>query len=148
MNQAWQVLLNDHKIGELVLDEKYATTYFTIAAGILRQGENTISIEPVDNSSTIPNDIRIGHIILEARKLTDLLSEAAIEIKVVDGDSKLLIPSKITITDKNGILQPVGAVSNEHLAVRAGCIYTGIVLFYKIYMRCVFSNRRLSVGFA
>jgi hypothetical protein len=125
VNQAWQVLVNDHKIGELVSDEKYATTYFTIAAGTLKQGENAISIEPVDNRSTIPNDIRIGHIILENRKLTDLLSETAIEIKVADGDSKLLIPSKITVIDKNGILQPVGAVSNEHLAVRAGCIYTG-----------------------
>lgn len=43
----------------------------------------------------------------------------------MDKNDKKFIPARLTITDDKGIFQPVGAKSNENLAVRPGYIYTG-----------------------
>ena len=44
VNQSWQVLLNDKKIGELTIDEKDMISYFTIPSGLLRSGDNILYI--------------------------------------------------------------------------------------------------------
>jgi hypothetical protein len=122
VKQAWHVLLNGHELGVLTRDENDMVIYLNIPPGVLNLGENTLYIEPGD---TIPDDIRIGQIVLEARPVNEVLSEATLHIEVVDGESNTLLPVRITVVNTDGALQTVGASSGNHLAVRPGFIYTG-----------------------
>ena len=123
VSQSWKVLLNGKRIGELTPDEKYLKTYFSIPAQTILQGDNTLTIEPADTSLNPVDDISVGKIILENIPLNELLHQATIDAEITDADNKELIPSRITITNKN-MLQPVGATSGEKLAVRTGCVFT------------------------
>src|SRR5213078_4241915 len=61
----------------------------------------------------------------EPRSVREVLSEATLEIEVVDADTQSPLPSRITIADPNGSLHAIAAVSDDHVAARPGVIYTG-----------------------
>ncbi|HTE32183.1 MAG TPA: CehA/McbA family metallohydrolase [Chryseolinea sp.] len=121
VKQNWQVLINDHEIGRLVIDEKDMSTYFAIPGNILKDGMNTLLIkcEPAE-----PDDILIREIVLDSRPLTEVLAEATVDITVMDKRSRLLLPSRITIVNERGSLQTIYATSDSSLAVRPGCVYS------------------------
>jgi len=125
VSQSWNVLLNEQKIGELTQDEKYLSAYFAVPLQKLSQGDNTLTVEPVDTSLDPVDDISVGNITLEKIPVNELLSQSAADVEVIDADNKQLLPSRITIIGSNGVRQLVGALSNEHLAIRTGCVYTG-----------------------
>jgi hypothetical protein len=125
VSQSWNVLLNNEKIGELTPDEKYLKAYFAVPSQKLLQGVNTLSVEPTDTSSDPVDDISVGNIILEETPINELLSQSTVDVKVIDEDTKQLLPSHITVIGNKGVLQAIGANPNDHLAIRAGCIYTG-----------------------
>lgn len=122
VKQPWAILLNGHETGKLTQDENDMILYLEIDPGLLLAGENIIKIEPVN---TIADDIRVGEIYLFESPVSLVLSEAFLDIKVIDKDNQLPLPSRITITRKDGALQPVGAESSLNLAVRPGFVYTG-----------------------
>lgn len=122
VKQEWRVLLNGRMLGVLSRDENDMIIYLPIPAGILNTGENTLRIE---QAATIPDDIRVGQIVLEDRPVNKVLSEAVVSIEVADAVQDMLLPARITIAGRGGTLQTVGAQSNEYLAVRPGFIYTG-----------------------
>ncbi|MBD0378503.1 MAG: hypothetical protein ICV51_23100 [Flavisolibacter sp.] len=122
VNQRWKVLLNDHALGTLTVDENDMITYLVIPAGTLLTGSNKLQIEPSDIES---DDIRIGPIQLYNLPLNELLSEASITIEVVDKNHQQTIPARITIVNHEHALQTVGAATNNTLAVRPGFVYTG-----------------------
>jgi hypothetical protein len=122
VKQAWQVKLNDHHLGNLDRDEKDKVIYLEIPPGILASGKNRILIEQLDS---IPDDIKIGHIVLIDKTLSESLSEATAHIEVYDKTSGILLPARITVTNAEGALQTVGASSVGYLAVRPGVVYTG-----------------------
>src|SRR6187455_1280714 len=117
----WRVTLNGRDIGPLVTDEKDLVTYLTVPVGILREGENELLVKC---SESIPDDIRIGEIEIDSRPLTEVLSDASVEIQVFDSDTNKLLPSRITIINNEGALQTVSSSVNEHLAIRSGVVYT------------------------
>lgn len=123
VKQAWRVRLNDDNLGQLVGDEQDMTVYFVVAPHVLRDGENVLQIEPVDQRAA-SDDIRVGQIRLVKRPRRAVLAEATIEVRVVDADSKSLLPARITIVDTEGSLQTTAVTSNDELAVRPGVIYT------------------------
>jgi hypothetical protein len=67
----------------------------------------------------------VGNIILEDTSINELLSQSTVDVEVIDADSKQLLPSHIAVIGNKDVLQPIGVNSNEHLAVRTGCVYTG-----------------------
>lgn len=122
VKQNWQVLINGKSIGSLVTDEKEMTTYLSVPAKILVDGQNTLLIQCTDLTS---DDIKIGSISIDSRPIANVLSEATVEIQIVDANTGNLLPSRITIVNSNGVLQPVAAHPSKTLAVRSGVVYTG-----------------------
>jgi hypothetical protein len=125
VKQTWLVRLNGKELGRLSVDENDMRLYFAVPAGMLADGENRLRIEQDPRRQT-PDDIRLGEISLDPRPRGEVLSEASVEIEVLDVAevSRLPLPARITIVNDRGALQTVGAASNEHLAVRPGIVYT------------------------
>lgn len=122
VKQEWQVLMNEHEIGNLARDENGMIIYLPIFPGVLKSGNNILRIVPKD---TISDDILVGQLVLEDRPVNQVLSEATLHIEVNERESGKLLPVRITIANPEGILQSVGANSEKHLAFRPGFIYTG-----------------------
>lgn len=124
VKQLWRIKLNDRQIGQLVRDENDMAVYFAVPAGALADGENTLRIEPDRGGRSVPDDVRIGQIELDSRPLEDVLSEATVEVAVIDHASGESIPGRITVLDHHGTLQSVSAAPDRQIAVRPGTIYT------------------------
>jgi hypothetical protein len=124
VKQAWQVSLNGKELGRLVTDENDMVVYFTVPAERLKDGENDLRIE---SASRIADDIYVGEISLDDRPMAKVLSEATVEITVLEAQLRAKsasIPSRITILTAGGSLMATGAKSTDGLAVRSGIIYT------------------------
>lgn len=123
VKQAWRVQLNGKEIGRLTVDENDMIVAFPVAAGLLVDGDNVLRIEQQPRSRDT-DDIRVGEVAIHARPKADVLSEAALEVAVLDAADDKPLPARITVVDRNGALQTVGASSDETLAVRPGIVYT------------------------
>jgi hypothetical protein len=122
--QEWQVILNGHILGRLTEDEKDMISSYDIPSGVIKQVENKLRIEiSPKKPPTISNDIRVGELVIDSRPKERVLFECKLEVEIREGDR--LIPSRLTIADQNGVLQPIGGVSDENLAIRPGFVYTG-----------------------
>ena len=122
VKQTWLVRLNGQELGRLPTDENDMRVYFAIPAEKIAEGQNVLRIE--EAGSKQPDDVRIGQIAIVPRPRSDVLAEGAVEIDVYDGDLDRLTPARITVLNRDGALQSVGAASNDHLAVRPGIVYT------------------------
>jgi hypothetical protein len=122
VKQNWDVLINDRDIGSLVTDEKDLMAYLSIPVGALREGENTLVIKC---TAAEPDDIRVGEISLDRRSSYNVLTEANLDITVIEAGVNNLTPARITVvTDKRSLARIVGTPP-EKVAVGAGYLYTG-----------------------
>jgi hypothetical protein len=121
VKQNWRIVLNDKDIGGLAQDEKDMYSYFSVPPGLLHNSRNILVIKAADGT---PDDIRIGQIRLHDRTLKEILSQATVDITVIEEGTGKGMPSRITITDRNGILQTVTATPSNSLAVRPGYVYS------------------------
>lgn len=139
VNQTWKVAINNKHLGNLEIDEKKMITYFEYPDGLLKSGDNVLTIvpEPVRGRS---DDITIGNLSINAKQVGKLNPDVSVVIQVAD-DQQTLIPSRLTVVDVHGALQPVATKGGDSLAVRRGVIYssTGVFSFsipagrYKVY---------------
>jgi hypothetical protein len=123
VKQAWRVMLNGQPLGGLVNDENDQLLYLPIAAGRLIDGENVLRIESPGRGPA-SDDVRVGQVSIDSRPVRDVLREATVNVEVIDADARSPSPARITIVDEEGALQPVGAASDDRLAVRSGVVYT------------------------
>jgi len=124
VKQAWGVILNDQRVGALERDENDMVVYLPLAPGTVRHGENTLRVEQEGRGTLTPDDIRVGEIVLHPTERQQVLQAATLEIDVSDAATGRHLPARITVVNEQFSLQTVGAASNEHLAVRAGTVYT------------------------
>lgn len=117
----WTVTLNGEALGTLVQDEKDLMCYLKVPPGGLRE-ENILDIACTDD---VPDDIMAGRIAVDPRPLKQVLSEAHVSVEVTDAETGKPLPSRITITNGEGILQTVTGSTPDRLAVRPGYVYTG-----------------------
>jgi hypothetical protein len=125
VKQTWQVLLNDKELARLPPDENDTVLALPVPMGRLADGENQLRIEQVGRT---PDDVRIGEIALDDRPVAKVLSEAAVEVSVLEvglPGKPVPVPCRITVLNDQGALQAVGAASGERLAVRPGVLYSG-----------------------
>lgn len=123
VRQNWKILLNDKELARLVADENDTVLYLPVPAGALRSGENILVIEQIGK---IPDDVRVGEIVLIDRPRSEVVSEATLEVSVVDAAKEASnLPCRITVLNAQGALTTVGAASRGELAVRPGVVYTG-----------------------
>ena len=127
----WRVTLNGRDIGSLVTDEKDLVNYLTVPIGTLHDGENELLVKC---NESIPDDIRIGEIAIDRRPLREVLSDASVEIQIFDGNTNNLLPSRITIISKEGVLQTVSSSDQRKPGDTSGC--------------CLHSNRKSIARFS
>ena len=121
VKQNWEISLNDQKLGSLFTDEQDMVVYYSVPADALKRGRNSFVIKSASQSV---DDIRVGEIAIDTRPLEDVLSEASLELQILDRSSGNPLPSRITIVNKSGSLQTVHTSKKQRLAVRPGVVYT------------------------
>lgn len=124
VKQTWRITLNGKEIGRLPRDENDMVVYWSIPAGALVDGKNTLNVR---QSGRSVDDVRLGEVRLYDAPVDEVLSRHTVDVTVherhVDAVSGGPLPSRITVVDANGSLHQVGAKSNDSLAVRPGVIY-------------------------
>ncbi|MBI1353599.1 MAG: hypothetical protein GC160_04580 [Acidobacteria bacterium] len=123
VKQAWAVTLNGAELGRLDVDEADRVVYFDVPANTLRATGNTLQVQQLTARTLVPDDIRVGEIILDGRPRAAVLGEATVEVSVTESGRP--VPARITVTNSEGALQTVAADPSELLAVRPGVIYAG-----------------------
>ncbi len=124
VKEAWKVSLNGKPLGSLERDENDMRSYLVIPKGTVSDGANQLTIAQDKRRMPKPDDVRIGQVSLHPSARSEVLSAATLELSVIDASTKTLLPARLTILDEHGTLQSTDAVSNDHLAVRPGTIYT------------------------
>ncbi len=124
VKQKWNVHLNDIKLGSLSTDANDMVLLFEVPAKTLREGKNELKIEQVISKRSQPDDIRVGQVFLYQQSRETLLAESRVEIDVIDTQSRQSTPCRITIVRTDGAMPTIGTVSNTHLAIRPGTVYT------------------------
>lgn len=122
VKQGWRVLLNGEPLGTLSRDENDSRICLPVPPGRLT-AQNVLHIEPASRTAA-SDDVRIGEVTLHARPVAALLTEAWLDVTVVDEMSGTPLPSRLTIVDATGVLMTTGTIPATHLAVRPGVVYT------------------------
>jgi hypothetical protein len=123
VKQAWRIELNGKHLGDLHRDENDMVVYFVIPPGTLAES-NTLTIEQQPGRRTVPDDIRVGEILLDPRPLSEAIAGSFVEVTVTDADTDRPTPARITILNDRGALQAVAAHNAKTTAVRPGTVYT------------------------
>ena len=117
---SWPLLLNGRKLGALVSDEAALEHLVTIAPGLLRAGENVLTLE----APNAVDDIEVGPVTIHHQSKQDVLSGATVEVSVTDAATGKPLPCRLTLTRADATLQPLRAGPSEDVAVRVGVVYT------------------------
>ena len=121
VKESWTITLNKQPLGKLVRDENRLQTDFLIPAGLLKTGQNTLTIACRENAPA--DDILVGQIAIHPSPPESLRGAATLQVAITD-QNQTPIPGRITLTNEHDILMPVGNQSGNHLAIREGVIYT------------------------
>jgi hypothetical protein len=124
VRQTWKVVLNGKELGRLPPDENDMVVYLPVPAGTLLAGDNVLVVEQIGK---VPDDVRVGELVLSDVPVSRALAEAELDITVHDAGQpgKPPVPCRLTIVNAQGALMTVGAASGKKLAVRPGVVYTG-----------------------
>lgn len=122
VKQGWRVRLNGEPLGTLVRDENDLRTCLPVPTGRLTD-RNVLVVEPASPDGA-SDDIRVGDVTLHAQPMASLLTEASVDVSVVDAATGRPLPSRITLVDASGTLVATGTAPAPHLAVRPGVVYT------------------------
>lgn len=144
VKQPWFVSLNGKRLAELVRDENDMSIGLAVPADVLKDGENSLVIEAPSSAKAPSDDIRVGQIQLHSRPLVDVLSDATLEVTVVDSESNSPIPSRITVVDASGSLASFATKSSDEVAIRPGTAFTATgraVLKLPVGRYAVFAGR-------
>ena len=117
----WRVHLNGKRLGTLSPMEADLVQTFPVPPGVLRDGENVLSIlAPIGKA----DDIVLREIVLDERPLKEAVHEGTLEVQVRTSKGELL-PARVTVADEHGCLVPLVAAPGQVLAVRPGVAYAG-----------------------
>lgn len=110
----WPVMLNGRRLGALTNAETALECVLTVPAGALHDGENVLVID----APSALDDIEVGPVILDARTPNEVVGGATIHVSTDN------LPCRLTLTRKDGTLQPLRAESASQVAARPGVVYT------------------------
>ncbi|GEP41781.1 CehA/McbA family metallohydrolase [Brevifollis gellanilyticus] len=110
----WPVMLNGRRLGTLTTAETPLECVLALPAGALREGENVLIIDATPGL----DDIEVGPIFLNSKPVNEAISGATLQ---VTGDD---LPCRLTLTRRDGTLQPLRAEPASDVAVRTGVVYT------------------------
>ncbi len=112
---------NGRRLGQLSISYRVEReNYFSVPAGVLKDGRNTLSIVGEDYGRAIT----VSNVVLFRQPLRDLLNLRTIFVSVSDRASGQPVPSRLTIVDRQGRGAPIFSVSATNTGVRTGIIYS------------------------
>ena len=116
----WPVLLNNKRIGWLQAADTPLTLALAIPPKTLKRGKNTISIVAPKRT----DDIEVGNFKIAEAPVAQTLKQGAMFVRVFDENTSP-VPCRITITEPNGTLAAIRAMSpKQPLSLRPGVAYT------------------------
>jgi hypothetical protein len=124
IKQDWEVSINGTRLGRLRIDENPMRVFYAIPRRCLSDGENIVRIACTAGASRPSDDIRVGRMVLHRQTRDQVVSESHLVVHVLDVATDRGLPSRLTIVDREGVLQETSASSNDYLAVRPGIVYT------------------------
>src|SRR5688572_18288431 len=117
VKQEWPVLINDQKIGILFLMEDPLSWTLRVPSGVLKDGENTLSIiPPKENDDIVISQIELLYSV-PAKAFTG-------KIEVLVHEENKVVPCRITITDNQNALAALRVDDKEKAAARPGVVYS------------------------
>jgi hypothetical protein len=112
----WPVQINGQKIGALFLLEEPLVSSLRVPAGVLKDGENTLSIvPPKENDDIVVGDFRILDGPMER------VCDATMNVHVTEGGKP--VACRITVVNERGDLAALHVRTNEWAAARPGVVY-------------------------
>lgn len=113
----WSVQINDQKIGALFLLEEPLISTYRVPAGVLKDGENTLSIiPPKENDDIVVGEFRI----VDGPK--ERVFDATVNVTVTENAKP--VPCRITVATEAGDLAALHMATNAATAARPGVVYT------------------------
>jgi len=121
VKHSWQVQINGRRIGNLVTVETPLVHALNVPPGLLRDGENTLSIVP----PTATDDILVGPFRLDPRPIQEVLGESALDVVITDASTGAGIPARVTITDESDCLAALlpAPTNSTEFTTRPGVAY-------------------------
>ena len=123
LRHVWKIALNGNDLARLPQDDNAMVSLIAAPPGGLRDGANELRIVCTEKG-TEADDVEVGDVALLDQARKDLLSQASVDVSVVDADSSKAIPCRLTIVDARGAMMPLGNESENGVAVRPGVVYT------------------------
>ncbi len=121
VKQSWIVMLNGNNLGTLIADMNDMVIYLPVPPGKLIDGINKLDIIP---SSSQPDDILIGELILYPVAYSKMLFESHLEVEVFEKEKNTTIPCRLTIINSKRSLQTMAIANAVPVAFRPGNMYT------------------------
>ncbi len=120
VSDEWTVSLNGEAVGVLERTTGQHTHYVDVPTGVLRDGENTLSVVP----RAVGDDIVVGPISLIEKPLAEALHLGRVVVRVSDAASGGPVPARVTVATPEGKLVPLYNAARASTAVRIGTMYT------------------------
>ncbi|MCI0746209.1 MAG: CehA/McbA family metallohydrolase [Verrucomicrobia subdivision 3 bacterium] len=114
----WPAEINGQKIGTLFLMEDPLVSAYRIPKGLLKNGDNVLSIVPPKENDDI---------VVHGLELLDGPPERAFEatLNVTVTEAGQPVPCRITIVNERDELAALHVATNQNAAARPGVVYTG-----------------------
>jgi hypothetical protein len=120
VKQSWRVLLNGTAIAALPADENDTITFWPVPPGTVKEGENELKVHCAANAA---DDVSIGEMTLIDGPRERVLSDATVDVSVVEDPGGRATPARITVVNEHGTLVSFGNTSGRDYAVRPGVVY-------------------------
>jgi len=119
--QPWFLEVNGRRLSQFPLSYRgEVQSYFTVPAGALTNGLNTLSFV----AEKYGREISVGHVRLFRQPLRELLALRPVAVTVTDEQTGKPVPARVTVVDERGEPAHLFWVSATNTAVRTGRIYT------------------------
>jgi hypothetical protein len=115
----WPVFLNNKKLGNLTTAETPLETVLEIPPGTLVEGENKLRIEAPPSL----DDIEIGPVSITHQPLVAAIGGASVRVGVTNKADGSPLPCRLTLTRRDGTLQPLRAEPAAQVTTRVGVVY-------------------------
>lgn len=116
----WSVVLNGKVVASLAREVERATHLYELPERTLADGTNSLIVR----SESGTDDILVGDVRLLDGSIRELKKLAAIDVVVLDADTREPLPARITVLDAAGRRTPLWYATSPATAVRTGVTYT------------------------
>lgn len=122
VDNEWALALNGAEFARLKrVNDELRVGRYPVPPGRIRDGENTLTVRPVDRPG---DDLTVGRVRLLGRSLRDVARLGRLQVRVIERLGGESIPARITVADAAGTPLEIFYAERPSTAVRPGIAYT------------------------